>query len=286
MKLNQLLVVVPLMLATTFLSEFAVAQSCGSSPGIGKVWLHGNSVMFITRVLNIDADGAPNSYRLDGKGLSYTCDGVAGLENGKRVTQKSNPRDWQQKCNAAWSHATATNDYHGVAIFGFETKANNKPVIQADGDPLPGTAYVSATSVSIPGTPDGTQRHYVDALKIPYVVLPSSFVSKYKVKPGGLAVVYRKSTKNYAYAVFADGGDLGEASVKLHQDLGGKPIVRINGTDRAKSRMEDQILIVVFPNKHAAPRIDSDEWNKQIKLLGNEALNEFGGIEQLQECAK
>lgn len=32
--------------------------------------------------LDVDADGAPNAYRLDGKGLSYTCDGVSALGRG------------------------------------------------------------------------------------------------------------------------------------------------------------------------------------------------------------
>ena len=39
----------------------------------------GNGVVFKTRGLAVDADGAPNSYRVDGKGLSYTCDGVVGI---------------------------------------------------------------------------------------------------------------------------------------------------------------------------------------------------------------
>jgi len=147
-------------------------------------------VLFVSGVPNVDADGAPNSYLLDGKGLSYTCDGVVAVENGKRVTPTPNPSDWQQTCNAAWARAKATNDYQGVAIFGFQTAADNRPLIQGGGDPLPGKGYISATSVSIPGAPEGTQRRYVDASRIPYIVVPSSFVSKYKVKPRTLAVVW------------------------------------------------------------------------------------------------
>ncbi len=289
MNIRQLLMVLSLTLTALAAASQAApgeAQNCGSPPGIGKVWLHGDAVLFVSGVLNVDADGAPNSYLLDGKGLSYTCDGVVAVENGKRVTPKSNPSDWQQKCNAAWAHAKATNDYQGVAIFGFQTDADNRPLIQSEGDPLPGKGYISATSVSIPGAPEGTQRRYVDALRIPYIVLPSSFVSKYKVKPGTLAVVYRKKTNHFAFAVFADSGGLGEASVKLHQDLGGAPIVRIKGVDRAKSRIEDQILTVVFPAKFAAPVADSDAWNRKIQLAGAEALNEFGGIAELQACVK
>lgn len=268
------------------LPAIAIGQNCGSPPAIGQVWSHKESVLFKNPVLNVDADGAPHSYLLDGNGLSYTCDGVVALENGRRITPKSNPKDWQQKCNAAWLKATKTQDYTGVAIFGFQTDSEKNPLVQGEGDPLPGTAYISATSVVIPGAPEGTQRRYVDATKIPYIVLPPSFVSKYKIKPGTLAIVFRKKTGLHAFAVFADGGDLGEASVKLHQDLGNTPIQRIHGVERAKSRIEDVTLIAVFPNKVAAPEADADAWNTRIKQEGVAALESFGGIEMLQACAK
>lgn len=280
---------IQLLLAAAFagmIPALSIAQTCGSSPAIGQVWTHKEAVLFATPVLNVDADGAPNSYLLDGNGLSYTCDGIVAIENGKRITPKSNPKDWQQKCNAAWAQARATKDYSGVAIFGFQTDGKNVPLIQGEGDPLPGKAYISATSVVIPGAPEGTQRQYVDATKIPYIVLPPSFVSKYKIKPGTLAVVFRKKTGRHAFAVFADGGGLGEASVKLHQDLGSKPIQRTSSVERAKSRIEDMTLIAVFPNKVAAPVADADAWNAKIKQEGSVALNAFGGLEMLQACAK
>ena len=267
-------------------STVTAGQSCGTPAGIGKVWTHAGAVLFTSGVLNVDADGAPNAYLLDGKGLSYTCDGVVAVENGKRVTPKTHPKDWQQKCNASWALATKTGDYRGVAIFGFQTDKNNRPLLQEEGDPVPGKAYISATSVVIPGMPEGTQRRYVDALKIPYIVLPPAFVSKYEVKPGTVSVVYRKKTNSYAFAVFADSGDIGEASVKLHQDLGSTPIVRIGGVDRAKGRIEDPVLVVVFPARMAGPMANSDAWNVKIKEEGTAALESFGGVEKLIACGK
>jgi hypothetical protein len=274
------------MAAMAFLSPPSVGQTCGNPPGFGKVWIEGRAVLFKSSKLNVDADGAPNSYLVDGKGLSFTCDGVVAVENGKRITPDSNPNDWQQKCNAAWSLAKSTGNYGGVAIFGFQTDSKNRPLIQGEGDPFPGKAYISTTSVIIPGAPSGTQRQYVNALNIPYIVLPSTFISKYKVKPGTLAVVYRKKSNTHAFAVFADGGGLGEASIKLHQDLGGMPIVRIAGVDRAKARIDDPVLIAVFPERIAAPQADSDAWTSKIEEEGAEALQAFGGLAQLQACAK
>ena len=286
-KLNLRDLLTMAMTGMAFLPLPSVGQTtCSNPPGFGKVWTEGKAVLFKSSKLNVDADGAPNSYLVDGKGLSYICDGVVAVENGKRITPDSNPSDWQQKCNAAWALAKSTGNYSGVAIFGFQTDSKNRPLIQGEGDPLPGKAYISATSVNIPDAPSGTQRKYVDALNVPYVVLPSTFVSKYKVKPGALAVVYRRKSNTYAFAVFADGGGLGEASIKLHQDIGGKPIVRIAGVDRAKARIEDPVLIAVFPERVAAPQADLDAWNSKIKEEGTTALQAFGGLAQLQTCAK
>lgn len=273
-------------MALAGLSQLSNAQSCGDAQPGSKIRVLGDAVLFSAAVLNVDADGAPNSYLIDGKGLSYTCDGVVAVENGKRVTPKTDPKNWQKKCNAAWALAKATNDYSHVSIFGFEKDKNNRPLVQAAGDPLPGTAYISATTVYIPGTPEGTQRHYVNAVDIPYVVLPSSFVSKYRVKHGSIAIVYRKKTNKYAFAVFGDGGDLGEASIKLHQDLGNNPISLVAGVERAKLRIEDPTLMVVFPKSTVTPISDSQRWNSKINLAGASALEAFGGIEQLQKCAK
>jgi hypothetical protein len=250
-----------------------------------KTWVLGGAVIFSSPKLNVDADGAPNSYLLDGKGLSYTCDGVVAIENGKRVTSDSDPKGWQQKCYTAWSNAKMTGDYSGVAIFGFLTDKNNKPLVQGEGDSLPGLAYITTTSVHIPETKEGTQKHEVDATTIPYIVLPAAFISKYGVKPGDIAVVFRRKTKKFAFAVYADGGKLGEASVKLHQDIGSNPIVVENGVKRAKANIDDSVTMVVFPNKTTHPVTDAAVWQAEIQTLGAQVLKEFGGLEQLEICA-
>ena len=282
----------PIIVISVLLSVSNVnaASPCGDKESGVKInglktWALGGAVVFSSPKLNVDADGAPNSYLLDGKGLSYTCDGVAAIENGKRVTPDSDPKGWQQKCNAAWSNAKMTGDYSGVAIFGFLTGVNNKPLVQGEGDPLPGLAYITTTSVHIPGTQEGTQKHEVDATTIPYIVLPSLFISKYGVKPADVAVVFRRKTKKFAFAVYADGGKLGEASVKLHQDIGSNPIVVKNGVKRAKASIDDSVTTVVFPNKTTHPVTDAAVWQEEIQTLGAQVLKEFGGPEQLERCA-
>lgn len=267
----------------------AIAQphaSCSATHAYGTPWKEGDAVLFRTPKLNVDADGAPNSYLVDGKGLSYTCDGVVAIENGRRVTPKTDPAHWQEKCRTAWAKAVASGNYQGVAIFGFMTDKKRVPIIQGNDDPRPGTGYISATSVVIPNEPDVSQRRYVDATRIPYVVLPSAFTKAWAVKPGSLAIVYRPKTGKYAFAVFGDGGDLGEASVRLHQDLGNDPTQLKDGVPRAKARVEDPVLTVVFPSRVSAPRTEADAWVTDIKTQGMSALEAFGGEAMLAACSR
>jgi hypothetical protein len=247
----------------------------------------GNGVLYKTPGLAVDADGAPNSYRVDGNGLSYTCDGVVGIVNGNRVTNKTDPRNWNRICNEKWAQAQQTGDYSSVAIFGFETDENGKPIVQRQGDPLPGEAYITTTSVSVPGAPEGSQRRYVDAVQIPYVVLPDAFRRHYGVGPADLAVVYWPRNKKFAFAAFGDGGDLGEASVRLHQDLGNEPMVTSSdGVQRAKRGIGNTVVTVVFPAARTARSLDANAWRASITQLGETTLKAWGGEERLQFCAQ
>ena len=265
--------------------------ACQKSPvaeHYGKIqpWHADQGVGFTSAGLAVDADGAPNSYLVDGEGLSDTCDGVVAIVGGKRVNNKTDTKHWYAICQQAWKDAQASGDFSRVAIFGFLVDKQNHPIVQGAGDPLPGQAYITTTSMTVKGTPDGTQRHWVDAVKIPYVVLPGNFVKAYHVKLGDLVVVYRPKTQAVAFGVYADGGDLGEASVKLHTDLGSSPIVTKNGVARAKAGIPDSVVMVIFPGTNVPSSEDTDEWNKQIHRAGEAALTKWGGLPRLQACAK
>jgi hypothetical protein len=278
------------LISITYASAAQSEIVCGSVGAPTKIngvdtWKSGSAAGFRTNKLNVDADGAPDSYRVDGKGLSYTCDGISAIVDGVPQTPNNNPSNWQPLCRSAWDKARQSGDYSGLRIFGFLTK-NNKPVIQGEGDAFPGKAFVTTTSMSIPGTPDGTQRHYVDANEIPYVVLPTAFTTKYGVHNGDVAVVYWPTKSKYAFAVFADGGRLGEASVKLHQDIGNDPIVVRDGLRRAKRGIESSVLTIVFPGSAPAPSLDSKQWRADIGKIGQAELDKWGGADKLKACTK
>lgn len=274
-----------LVLAAAF--PFVHAQpSCPAPQTQHQPWRVDPAVLFLSSGLAVDADGAPNSYLANGKGLSYTCDGALAIVDGKRVTPKTDPAHWNAICNRAWTDAQASGDYSHLAIFGFLSDKNG-PMLQKEGDPLPGTAYITTTTLTISQAPAGTQRHWVDATRIPYIVLTPAFTKANHVKPGDLAVVYRPKTSSIAYAVFADSGpDLGEASVKLHQDLGSNPIVVQQGVSRAKRGLADSVLTLVFPGKNIPAQLDSDAWSAAIKQQGENALKAWGGASRLQACAE
>lgn len=210
--------------------------------------------------------------------------GVVGIVNGKPVMPGT--PNWQKVCQEAWSTALKSSVYSNVDIFGFEKDEHGKPVVQGAGDPLPGEAYVSTTSMPVAGTPDRTQRHYVDANEIPYIVLTQDFAKAHHIALGDVAVVYRPRNGRIAYGVFADTGPaLGEASIKLHQDLGNQPIIVQSGVKRAKKGLDDTTVTLMFPGHGTKASTNAVTWNKDIQAMGEAAFKGWGGLSRLQHCS-
>lgn len=125
----------------------------------------------------------------------------------------------------------------------------------------------------------------MDATAIPYVVLSRELTEKFNVEPGDLVAVYRVATDRVAYGVFGDCCKLGEASVRLHQDLGSDPIVNLNNVPRAKREIGDRVVTLVFPGKHADASQDLSAWHRSIQNEGAAALQAWGGLDRLRACA-
>ena len=238
-----------------------------------------------TNGLAVDADGAPDSYRVDGNGLSYTCDGVFAIVKGVAQTHKNNKAHWQELCRSHWREAQRTGNYSKVKIVGFLRDASG-PVVQGAGDPLPNEAYITTTSLTVPGTPAKSQRHFVNAREIPFVVGSSTFGTGEKVGLGDVVAVYRPLTKRLAFATYGDCCTLGEGSVRLHQDLGNNPFVtKADGIQRAKRGIADKVIFVAFPGVKTDATLDAGKWRAQINARGQAALQQWGGLSRIQKCA-
>jgi hypothetical protein len=203
------------------------------------VWqLPDSQAFFFVSGMAIDADGAPNAYNPDDTGLDELANAGA-------------PGDWN----------------------GIITDRKGKPLIQQESDPFPGY-YISCTSLS-----DETKKFidptaYVDASKIPYVVLPEDVANRGGARLGDFAVVMNLRNGKSSLAIYADIGTLGEGSAALAGVLGIWSDARHGGAS-------DGILYVLFPGSgNRRPRTIGE-----IQSEGEKLLSHWGGTKKLSSCA-
>ena len=202
----------------------------------------GDAVLFHAGMY-VDADGAPNAYGPHNRGLDFTANAVRG---GRFLSVATHP--------------------------------DGKPVIQRSGR-FKGF-YVSTTSLrnaagslTAPGT-------YVDARKIPYIVLPPEFIKQFAVALGDLAMVTNRRNGKSSFAIFADvgpHGKIGEGSVALARALGLNDDPRYGGTENSS------IAYLVFPKSGLGPgKLRSA---KEIRTSGSRAFRRWGGVRRLRACS-
>ena len=195
----------------------------------------GSAIMFSSG-MTIDADGAPNAYNPDNTGLDDL------------------------------SNAGAPGHWDGIVT------DNGEPFVQGADDPFPGF-YVSQTALVDWSKEITDPARYVDASKIPYIVLPGELSHQFGARLGDFAVVVNMRRRIAANAIFADIGTLGEGSIALADELGIWSNAREGGT-------RGGILYLVYPgsgNRH--PRT-LDEINTEAGKI----FQRWGGMEQLSSC--
>jgi hypothetical protein len=197
------------------------------------------NAFFFTAGMTIDADGAPNAYNPENTGLDD-------------LWNAGEPGHWD-----------------GV----LEDKDGN-PLVQRPGDPFPGY-YISCTSLADWTRPPDDPTRFVDASKIPYVVLPGDVARQSGARLGDLAVVVDLWNGNYSYAIFADIGTLGEGSIALANNLGISSDARHGGTWWG-------VLYLVFPGSGDHRPKTIDEIDRGTEKL----LSDWGGVAQLGACVK
>jgi hypothetical protein len=202
--------------------------------------LPGSDVFFYESGMTIDADGAPNAYHPDNTGLDD-------LKN-----------------------AGAPGNWEGLA-----KDRDGEPYVQGPDDPFPGY-YVSATALADRSKPVNDPTRYVDASKIPFIVLPGATARQFGARPGDFAVVLNLGNGKSSYAIFGDVGPydrIGEGSVALAENLGIRSDAR-NGGARGG------ILYVVFPGSGNGQPRSIEEINSETEKL----VQEWGGMSQLTAC--
>jgi hypothetical protein len=202
------------------------------------IWqLPGSQAFFFVSGMTIDADGAPNAYGPDDTGLDDLAN--AGV-----------PAHWD----------------------GIITDRDGNPLIQGESDPFPGY-YISCTSLSDRRKKFTDPTGYVDAAKIPYVVLPNDLADQGGARLGDFAVVMNLRNGKSSYAIYADIGTMGEGSIALADNLG-------IWSDARRGGQSDGILYLLFPGSgNLQPRAIDEIQSEAEKLL-----QDWGGIEKLASC--
>jgi Fungal chitosanase of glycosyl hydrolase group 75 len=203
------------------------------------IWqIPGTSAIFFVTGMTIDADGAPNAYNPDNTGLDD-------------ISNAGEPGHWE----------------------GILADRDGNPILQGPDDPYPGY-YVSCTALFDRTKAPTDPLRYVDASKIPYVVLPHEVASETGARPGDFAVVVNLRNGKSSDAIFGDVGTLGEGSIALARNLGIWPDARNGGRRRG-------ILYLIFPGSGSHQPRSIEEIDGEADRL----LQAWGGLEKLTSCA-
>ncbi len=203
------------------------------------IWRSGPGPSFFFEAgMTIDADGAPNAYNAANTGLDD-------------LSNAGDSRHWD----------------------GLVADESGTPFIQGPDDPFPGY-YVSCTSLTDRTKSINDPSRYVDASKIPYVVLPGDLAREGGAHLGDFVAVFNTRNGKFSYAIFADIGTLGEGSIALAENLGISSDARRGGT-------RGGILYHVFAGSgNGKPRSLEEINTETAKLLGDS-----GGTDQINACA-
>jgi hypothetical protein len=279
--------------------------------GIINVWNDNGAIVFTTKKLEVDVDGAPNAYGPDDKGIEYICNGAVAYDDAQeKCIFSDDDEKWQQRCNAAFAEAKKQN-WLGptkMCTFGFKASGGvtdkrgrvigGVPLLQGKSDPKPGY-YVTLTSLKRPETPaiqGDVQARQIDAAAIPYFVLPPDVTEAGKIALGDIAAVWYPQSKTVVFAVYGDGGPggkLGEGSAKLHEMLGHGVYVVKGGVKRAAVGIEEGVTFVIFPGSAGKAPVGYDDvkWLASIQAAGKTLFQGqanapgWGTLAELKECA-
>lgn len=216
-----------------------------------------NNICLFKADFDLDADGSPRAYNEANTGLLHN-------DNGRNKT---------------------TGEWFAVVTSDAKRKV---PVKQGTTDPFPGN-YISITSLELSGHAATDYRRYVDPDSVAYFVLPggSNGARKMNMKLGDIGFIYNKANKNFAWAIFADGGPstiIGEGSMDLARKL--NIPVSINAKGRIRGGVDKaDIVYICLPASRKSTYETLD--NELVIELGMKAMEKLGlAIDDLKTMAE
>ncbi|MBL8552983.1 MAG: hypothetical protein JNL41_01805 [Phenylobacterium sp.] len=230
---------------------WSACDAMGDYRGVALKRFSGSAAYaYSTSRIAIDADGAPNAYHPQDRGIDALAN--AGYPNG----------GWR-------------------SIIVPDPANPSRGYVQPSG-PFAGY-FVSMTTVQDTGKARTDPARYVDSTKVPYIVFPGAF---YRMKGTGhrgvLGMARNLATGQTSPMIFADGGatnhELGEVSIKLAENLGGANVNPRTGRGAPRG----PFAYVIFPGSETSPpwpRSDAD-----LRDRAEAELARIGGWEAVTAC--
>ncbi|BCG01791.1 hypothetical protein PPGU19_063590 (plasmid) [Paraburkholderia sp. PGU19] len=186
----------------------------GSSPAQRVDILQGRgekTFFYTTPGMEIDYDGGKGAYHLPTKTAQFgKPPGKDNILNASKSPKKTRvPSAGERWISAKWPQLVinkTTKFPYTYTIDGDQNYCVSKTTLH---DPRPGLS-------------DRDTAKWVDAMSIPYIVLPGNFWTEHGVVTGDLATVYNQTTGKIVHAIFADSGPrnhVGEGSSALAKAL-------------------------------------------------------------------
>jgi len=174
-----------------------------------------------TARMAVDADGAPNAYHPQNKGIDFNAN--AGFPNG------------------GWRSVLVTDPANRA-----------RPFVQTTG-PFAGF-FLSMSTLQDKTKPTTDAARYVDATQVPYVVFPGAFFRLSGTgRSGVLGMARNLRTGAVSPMIFADVGptnhELGEVSIRLAENLGGQNVSPKTGGGVPRG----PFAYVIFPGSEQQP---------------------------------
>jgi hypothetical protein len=321
---------VPLLLCCSI----AAAQTCPVftpvtdvkliSP-MDKIFRFSGGIVAIVHAMAVDTDGSPFSYHPQDKGTSFLCDGLdpysattASCDSTNKSASSACFKQVRAAAAADWDR-TASGPF---CIYGFESPGSKAKgttnlvwggpfgtgsiPVQTASDPAPGF-FISTTGFANPDAsqPAHSQRHFISADTIPYVVVPGKLIGPGKDFPSKPtpAWAWSLATNNESSAVTGDvQSKFGEGSVALAQVLqtgaitpitseqlltGSSikppfPYVSRGGAVRVSNAPTGTIIFVYFSHSPAVPDVSVPTLNNSVES----AFKMFGGKDKFKTCLK